>query len=264
MAEGRSGARRETGDARRRRPARRNVHHGATDRPVTPGSSAVAADGVVCACGVPLPAMADRPHAHPGQDDHPDPATAQQVDGALADPVHAAPAVPHLPAQHGGGEIGAFHLEVPPFASKVLASAPCPMPFVRTRVPGPADAHRRPAPRHSPHGPPPGRRRGLRAQPSCRPRPAVLRAQHGHRFLGRVRVGDDPPSASQRSAPYASGTPRGRGPLRPAPGPRLRPPDPRGQGRGAFVGGDLLVRAVTRGPAEEQPPGNFPEYQLLP
>ena len=34
--------------------------------------------------------------------------------------------------------------------------------------------------------------------------------------------------------------------------------------RGAFVGGDLLVRAVTRGPAGERLPGNFPEYQLLP
>ncbi|QWB21980.1 MULTISPECIES: aldehyde dehydrogenase family protein [Streptomyces] len=34
--------------------------------------------------------------------------------------------------------------------------------------------------------------------------------------------------------------------------------------RGAFVGGELLVRAVTRGPAGERLPGNFPEYQLLP
>ncbi|MEU6534731.1 aldehyde dehydrogenase family protein [Streptomyces sp. NPDC047000] len=34
--------------------------------------------------------------------------------------------------------------------------------------------------------------------------------------------------------------------------------------RGAFVGGELLVRAVTRGPAGERPPGNFPEYQLMP
>jgi acyl-CoA reductase-like NAD-dependent aldehyde dehydrogenase len=34
--------------------------------------------------------------------------------------------------------------------------------------------------------------------------------------------------------------------------------------RGAFVGGDLLVRAVTRGPEGERLPGNFPEYQLLP
>ncbi|MEU7468612.1 aldehyde dehydrogenase family protein [Streptomyces sp. NPDC044984] len=34
--------------------------------------------------------------------------------------------------------------------------------------------------------------------------------------------------------------------------------------RGAFVGGDLLVRAVTRGPAGERLPGNFPEYQLMP
>ncbi|KOV62240.1 aldehyde dehydrogenase family protein [Streptomyces sp. MMG1121] len=34
--------------------------------------------------------------------------------------------------------------------------------------------------------------------------------------------------------------------------------------RGAFVGGDLLVRAVTQGPADERPPGNFPEYQLMP
>ncbi|MFH9013099.1 aldehyde dehydrogenase family protein [Streptomyces sp. NPDC017943] len=34
--------------------------------------------------------------------------------------------------------------------------------------------------------------------------------------------------------------------------------------RGAFVGGELLVRAVTRGPAGERPPGNFPEYRLLP
>ncbi|MEU1146943.1 aldehyde dehydrogenase family protein [Streptomyces sp. NPDC005863] len=31
-----------------------------------------------------------------------------------------------------------------------------------------------------------------------------------------------------------------------------------GSWRGAFVGGELLVRAVTRGPAGEHPPGNFP------
>ncbi|SDQ95621.1 aldehyde dehydrogenase family protein [Thermostaphylospora chromogena] len=34
--------------------------------------------------------------------------------------------------------------------------------------------------------------------------------------------------------------------------------------RGAFVGGELLVRAVTQGPPGERPPGNFPEYTLLP
>ena len=34
--------------------------------------------------------------------------------------------------------------------------------------------------------------------------------------------------------------------------------------RGAFVGGELLVKAVTEGPAEERPPGNFPEYHLMP
>ncbi|MEU6552178.1 aldehyde dehydrogenase family protein [Streptomyces sp. NPDC046915] len=34
--------------------------------------------------------------------------------------------------------------------------------------------------------------------------------------------------------------------------------------RGAFVGGELLVRAVTQGPAGERLPGNFPDYQLLP
>lgn len=34
--------------------------------------------------------------------------------------------------------------------------------------------------------------------------------------------------------------------------------------RGAFVGGELLVRAVTQGPAGERPPGNFPEYHLMP
>ncbi|MDX3240046.1 aldehyde dehydrogenase family protein [Streptomyces sp. ME03-5709C] len=34
--------------------------------------------------------------------------------------------------------------------------------------------------------------------------------------------------------------------------------------RGAFVGGELLVRAVTRGPADERPPGNFPDYHLMP
>ncbi|MBO7936257.1 MULTISPECIES: aldehyde dehydrogenase family protein [Streptomyces] len=32
--------------------------------------------------------------------------------------------------------------------------------------------------------------------------------------------------------------------------------------RGAFVGGELLVRAVTRGPAGERLPGNFPEDRL--
>ena len=34
--------------------------------------------------------------------------------------------------------------------------------------------------------------------------------------------------------------------------------------RGAFVGGELLVRAVTEGPAAERLPGNFPDYQLMP
>ncbi|QES46748.1 aldehyde dehydrogenase [Streptomyces venezuelae] len=34
--------------------------------------------------------------------------------------------------------------------------------------------------------------------------------------------------------------------------------------RGAFVGGELLVHAVTEGPAGERLPGNFPEYQLMP
>jgi acyl-CoA reductase-like NAD-dependent aldehyde dehydrogenase len=34
--------------------------------------------------------------------------------------------------------------------------------------------------------------------------------------------------------------------------------------RGAFVGGELLVRAVTQGPAGERLPGNFPEYRLMP
>ncbi|MEV3861694.1 aldehyde dehydrogenase, partial [Streptomyces sp. NPDC050095] len=29
---------------------------------------------------------------------------------------------------------------------------------------------------------------------------------------------------------------------------------------GAFVGGELLVRAVTQGPAGERLPGNFPDY----
>ncbi|MFF0724178.1 aldehyde dehydrogenase family protein [Streptomyces sp. NPDC004134] len=34
--------------------------------------------------------------------------------------------------------------------------------------------------------------------------------------------------------------------------------------RGAFVGGHLLVHAFTEGPAGERPPGNFPDYQLMP
>jgi acyl-CoA reductase-like NAD-dependent aldehyde dehydrogenase len=34
--------------------------------------------------------------------------------------------------------------------------------------------------------------------------------------------------------------------------------------RGAFVGGDLLVRAVTDGPPGERLPGNFPDYHLMP
>ncbi|NYV74474.1 aldehyde dehydrogenase family protein, partial [Streptomyces sp. UH6] len=34
--------------------------------------------------------------------------------------------------------------------------------------------------------------------------------------------------------------------------------------RGAFVGGDLLVRAVTQGPAGERLPGNFPDHHLMP
>jgi acyl-CoA reductase-like NAD-dependent aldehyde dehydrogenase len=34
--------------------------------------------------------------------------------------------------------------------------------------------------------------------------------------------------------------------------------------RGAYVGGELLVRAVTQGPAGERLPGNFPDYTLYP
>ncbi|MFG3259893.1 aldehyde dehydrogenase family protein [Streptomyces sp. NPDC048172] len=34
--------------------------------------------------------------------------------------------------------------------------------------------------------------------------------------------------------------------------------------RGAFVGGHLLVHAVTQGPADERLPGNFPDYRLQP
>ncbi|MGW0927751.1 aldehyde dehydrogenase family protein [Streptomyces sp. NPDC002644] len=34
--------------------------------------------------------------------------------------------------------------------------------------------------------------------------------------------------------------------------------------RGAFVGGDLLVRAVTHGPPGERLPGNFPDHHLMP
>ncbi|WP_434599189.1 aldehyde dehydrogenase family protein [Streptomyces sp. A5-4] len=34
--------------------------------------------------------------------------------------------------------------------------------------------------------------------------------------------------------------------------------------RGAFVGGELLVRSVTQGPSDEKPPGNFPDYQSMP
>jgi acyl-CoA reductase-like NAD-dependent aldehyde dehydrogenase len=34
--------------------------------------------------------------------------------------------------------------------------------------------------------------------------------------------------------------------------------------RGAFVGGELLVKAVTDGPEGERPPGNFPDYHLMP
>ncbi|QKV91807.1 aldehyde dehydrogenase family protein [Streptomyces sp. NA02950] len=34
--------------------------------------------------------------------------------------------------------------------------------------------------------------------------------------------------------------------------------------RGAFVGGELLVRAVTEGPEAERLPGNFPDYHLMP
>ncbi len=34
--------------------------------------------------------------------------------------------------------------------------------------------------------------------------------------------------------------------------------------RGAFVGGELLVRAATQGPGGERLPGNFPHYTLLP
>ncbi|SDJ51529.1 aldehyde dehydrogenase family protein [Streptomyces indicus] len=34
--------------------------------------------------------------------------------------------------------------------------------------------------------------------------------------------------------------------------------------RGAFVGGELLVRSVTEGPAGERIPGNFPDYHLMP
>ncbi|MGX1880775.1 aldehyde dehydrogenase family protein [Streptomyces sp. NPDC055287] len=34
--------------------------------------------------------------------------------------------------------------------------------------------------------------------------------------------------------------------------------------RGAFVGGELLIRSVTEGPRDERLPGNFPDYHLMP
>jgi hypothetical protein len=34
--------------------------------------------------------------------------------------------------------------------------------------------------------------------------------------------------------------------------------------KGAFVGGELLVHAVTQGPPGEQLFGNFPDYQRYP
>ncbi|MFJ1597253.1 aldehyde dehydrogenase family protein [Streptomyces sp. NPDC088261] len=34
--------------------------------------------------------------------------------------------------------------------------------------------------------------------------------------------------------------------------------------RGAFVGGELLVKSVTNGPEGERSPGNFPDYHLMP
>lgn len=34
--------------------------------------------------------------------------------------------------------------------------------------------------------------------------------------------------------------------------------------RGAFVGGELLIRSVTQGPQDERLPGNFPDYHLMP
>ncbi|MGW0311090.1 aldehyde dehydrogenase family protein [Streptomyces flavidovirens] len=34
--------------------------------------------------------------------------------------------------------------------------------------------------------------------------------------------------------------------------------------RGAFVGGELLIRSVTEGPKDERLPGNFPDYHLMP
>ena len=34
--------------------------------------------------------------------------------------------------------------------------------------------------------------------------------------------------------------------------------------RGVFVGGDLLVKAVTQGREGERPPGNFPDCHLMP
>ncbi|GAA1023093.1 aldehyde dehydrogenase [Acrocarpospora pleiomorpha] len=37
-----------------------------------------------------------------------------------------------------------------------------------------------------------------------------------------------------------------------------------GSWRGAFVGGELLVRAVTQGPEDERLPGNFPDYTTIP
>ncbi|WP_167518398.1 hypothetical protein [Streptomyces albidochromogenes] len=34
--------------------------------------------------------------------------------------------------------------------------------------------------------------------------------------------------------------------------------------RGAFVGGELLVRSVTEGPGDERLPGSFPAHHLMP
>ncbi len=125
----------------------------------------------------------DARHARPEQDGHPDPAVARQTGVALADPVDAAPAAPHLPAQRSGGWIGGFHLAAAPLASKVLADAP-----VRclscARVPGAARTHRRPPPGRSPHEPPPRSPRGPRpGRPGACRRHDSSPAARAHRYF---------------------------------------------------------------------------------
>ncbi|EKX63856.1 hypothetical protein STRIP9103_09733, partial [Streptomyces ipomoeae 91-03] len=73
----------------------------------------------------------DAHHPDPREDDHPLAFAAHDVDVGLTDAIDTSVRVGHLSIGSRCGEIGGCHVVSHPLRSKALASAPCPMPFVR-------------------------------------------------------------------------------------------------------------------------------------